>query len=73
MPLSYAELERFYQGLVARARRRGITCANFIPNIWSAWSMPSVCCQLIRYASTGSSGWSPKPAPKPLAFCPLEH
>ena len=27
MPLSYAELEKFYKGLVARARRRGIACA----------------------------------------------
>jgi hypothetical protein len=27
MPLSYAELERFYEGLVARARSQGITCA----------------------------------------------
>src|ERR1035437_5780332 len=27
MPLSYAELEQFYEGLVARARRRGIVCA----------------------------------------------
>jgi hypothetical protein len=27
MPLSYAELEKFYEGLVARARRRGIACA----------------------------------------------
>jgi hypothetical protein len=27
MPLSYAELEQFYEGLVARARRRGIACA----------------------------------------------
>lgn len=27
MPLSYAELERFYESLVARARRRGIACA----------------------------------------------
>ena len=27
MPLSYAELEEFYEGLVARARRRGIACA----------------------------------------------
>jgi cysteine synthase len=26
MPLSYAELEQFYEGLVARARRRGIVC-----------------------------------------------
>jgi hypothetical protein len=26
MPLSYAELEQFYEGLVARARRRGIIC-----------------------------------------------
>ena len=27
MPLSYAELEQFYEGLVVRARRRGIPCA----------------------------------------------
>jgi len=27
MPLAYAELERFYEGLVARARSRGIQCA----------------------------------------------
>ena len=27
MPLRYAELERFYEGLVRRARRRGIPCA----------------------------------------------
>ena len=27
MPFSYAELERFYEGLVNRARSRGITCA----------------------------------------------
>ena len=27
MPLRYAELEAFYEGLVARARRRGIVCA----------------------------------------------
>src|ERR1039458_4661778 len=27
MPLSYAELEQFYEGLVARARCRGIVCA----------------------------------------------
>ncbi|MSU48759.1 MAG: hypothetical protein EXS37_06685 [Opitutus sp.] len=27
MPLSYAELEQFYEGLVARARHRGIPCA----------------------------------------------
>src|SRR5665213_1307374 len=27
MPFSYAELEEFYEGLVARARRRGIACA----------------------------------------------
>ncbi len=27
MPLSYAELEQFYEGLVSRARSRGITCA----------------------------------------------
>jgi hypothetical protein len=27
MPLSYAELEQFYQGLVIRARRQGIACA----------------------------------------------
>src|SRR2546428_1271833 len=27
MPLSYAELERFYEGLVSRARERGVTCA----------------------------------------------
>ena len=27
MPLSYAELEEFYEGLVTRARRRGIACA----------------------------------------------
>ena len=27
MPLSYAELEQFYEGLVRRARRRGIPCA----------------------------------------------
>jgi hypothetical protein len=27
MPLGYAELEKFYEGLVARARRRGIACA----------------------------------------------
>ena len=27
MPLSYAELEEFYESLVARARRRGIACA----------------------------------------------
>jgi hypothetical protein len=27
MPLSYAELEQFYEGLVARARGRGIACA----------------------------------------------
>ena len=27
MPLSYAELEKFYEGLVARARRQGISCA----------------------------------------------
>ncbi len=27
MPCSYAELERFYEGLVSRARRRGIACA----------------------------------------------
>jgi hypothetical protein len=27
MPLSYAELEQFYEGLVTRARQRGITCA----------------------------------------------
>jgi len=27
MPLSYAELEKFYEGLVVRARRRGIACA----------------------------------------------
>ncbi len=27
MPLSYAELERFYESLVTRARRNGITCA----------------------------------------------
>ena len=26
MPLSYAELERLYESLVARARRRGIAC-----------------------------------------------
>jgi hypothetical protein len=26
MPLSYAELERFYEGLVTRAQDRGITC-----------------------------------------------
>jgi hypothetical protein len=27
MPLSYAELEQFYEGLVARARNQGISCA----------------------------------------------
>ena len=27
MPLNYAELEQFYEGLVARARRQGIACA----------------------------------------------
>jgi hypothetical protein len=27
MPFSYAELERFYEGLISRARSRGITCA----------------------------------------------
>ena len=27
MPLSYAELEQFYEGLVSRAHTRGITCA----------------------------------------------
>jgi hypothetical protein len=27
MPLSYAELEHFYEGLVTRARRRRIACA----------------------------------------------
>lgn len=27
MPFSYAELEQFYEGLVTRARRRGIACA----------------------------------------------
>jgi hypothetical protein len=27
MPLSYAELEQFYEGLVARAQSRGIVCA----------------------------------------------
>ncbi len=27
MPLSYVELERFYEGLVARARGRGVACA----------------------------------------------
>jgi hypothetical protein len=27
MPLSYAELEHFYEGLVSRARENGITCA----------------------------------------------
>ena len=27
LPLSYAELEEFYEGLVARARRQGISCA----------------------------------------------
>src|SRR5271168_5302194 len=27
MPFSYAELERFYEGLVTRARSRGIACA----------------------------------------------
>jgi hypothetical protein len=27
MPLGYAELEQFYEGLVARARRRGIPWA----------------------------------------------
>lgn len=27
MPLSYAELEQFYEGLVTRARNQGITCA----------------------------------------------
>ena len=27
MPLGYAELERFYEGLVTRARAQGITCA----------------------------------------------
>ena len=27
MPLSYAELEQFYEGLVTRARRQGIACA----------------------------------------------
>jgi hypothetical protein len=27
MPLSCAELEQFYESLVARARRRGIACA----------------------------------------------
>jgi len=27
MPLSYAELERFYEGLVTRAREQGVTCA----------------------------------------------
>ena len=27
MPLSYAELEQFYGGFVARARRQGIACA----------------------------------------------
>jgi hypothetical protein len=27
MPLSYAELEQFYKGLVTRARRQGIACA----------------------------------------------
>jgi len=27
VPLSYAELEQFYEGLVSRARSRGITCA----------------------------------------------
>jgi hypothetical protein len=27
MPLSYAELEQFYEGLVVRARGRGISCA----------------------------------------------
>ena len=27
MHLSYAELEQFYESLVARARRRGIACA----------------------------------------------
>jgi hypothetical protein len=27
MPLSYAELERFYERLVTRARNRGVTCA----------------------------------------------
>jgi len=27
VPLGYAELERFYEGLVTRAREQGITCA----------------------------------------------
>ena len=27
MSLTYGELERFYEGLVSRARHRGITCA----------------------------------------------
>src|SRR5882672_6722413 len=27
MPFSYAELEQFYEGLVTRARSRGIACA----------------------------------------------
>jgi hypothetical protein len=27
MPLSYGELERFYERLVSRARKRGVTCA----------------------------------------------
>lgn len=27
MPFSYVELERFYEGLVSRARRRGVNCA----------------------------------------------
>ena len=27
MPLSYAELEEFYESSVSRARRRGIVCA----------------------------------------------
>src|SRR5438034_6129543 len=27
MPLSYAELERFYEGLVLRAREQGVICA----------------------------------------------
>ena len=27
MPLSYTELEQFYQGFVSRARQQGIVCA----------------------------------------------
>ena len=59
MPLSYAELERFYESLVARARRRGIACGI---------NMPSACCRLTRCANTDWTGSSPKPESKPPAL-----